>query len=64
MTDKQVRSGQAISAVARVLGIPKVSLSNWVRLAKQGDLGGSAGEAKARRRIDIPQRPRKPVLQR
>lgn len=35
---RQVRNGQAISVVARVLGIPKASLSNWVRQAAKGEL--------------------------
>ena len=30
---RQVKAGQAIAVVAKVLGIPKASLSNWVRLA-------------------------------
>src|SRR5574337_129235 len=30
---RQVRAGQAIAVVAKVLGIPKASLGNWVRLA-------------------------------
>src|SRR3990167_7339409 len=37
---RQVRSGQAIAVVAKVLGIPKASLSNWVRLSAKGELGG------------------------
>ena len=28
---RQVRAGQAIAVVAKVLGIPKASLGNWVR---------------------------------
>lgn len=36
---RQVKSGQAISVVARVLNIPKASLSNWVRQDRSGDLG-------------------------
>jgi len=30
---RQVRAGQAIAVVAKVLGIPKASLGNWVRLS-------------------------------
>ncbi len=41
---RQVRSGQAIAVVAKVLGIPKASLGNWVRLAAKGELDG-AGSA-------------------
>jgi transposase len=44
---RQVRTGQAISVVARVLGIPKASLSNWVRLAAKGELDGGSGDDKA-----------------
>ena len=36
---RQVKSGQAISVVARVLKIPKASLSNWVRQDRSGELG-------------------------
>jgi len=41
---RQVRAGQAQSVVAKVLGILKTSLGNWVRLAAKGALGG-AGSA-------------------
>lgn len=44
---RQVRTGQAVSVVAKVLGIPKASLGNWVRLAAKGELGGVAGDDKA-----------------
>ena len=33
---RQVRDGQAISMVVRVLGVPKASLDNWVRLTAKG----------------------------
>jgi len=36
---RQVKSGQAIAVVARVLNIPKASLSNWVRQDRSGTLG-------------------------
>ena len=38
-----VKGGQEASVTARVLGVPKQTLSNWVRLAERGDLQG-AGE--------------------
>jgi transposase-like protein len=38
-----VKSGQEASVTARVLGVPKQTLSNWVRLAEAGELMG-AGE--------------------
>jgi transposase len=38
-----VKTGQSVGMTAKVLGIPKVSLSNWVRSSEHGQLGG-AGE--------------------
>ena len=43
---RQVRSGQAMTVVAKVLGIPKASLGNWVRLASKCELGGAGGDDK------------------
>jgi len=36
---RQVKSGQAISIVSRVLNVPKASLGNWVRQDRDGELG-------------------------
>ena len=41
-----VKAGQEASVTARVLGMPKQTLSNWVRLAEKGALQG-AGERPA-----------------
>ena len=38
-----VKAGQEASVTARVLGLPKQTLGNWVRLADKGALQG-AGE--------------------
>ena len=38
-----VKGGQEASVTARILGVPKQTLSNWVRLAAKGELQG-AGE--------------------
>jgi transposase len=35
---RQVKAGQSVAVTARVLGIPKASLSNWVRLSAKGVL--------------------------
>ena len=35
---RQVKAGQSVSVVARVLGIPKASLGNWVRADERGTL--------------------------
>ena len=43
---RQVKAGEAIAVVAKVLGIPKASLGNWVRLAAKGELSGVAGDDK------------------
>jgi transposase-like protein len=39
-----VKAGQEASVTARVLGIPKATLGNWVRLADKGELQGGAGD--------------------
>ena len=36
-----VKGGQAASVTAKILGIPKASLENWVRLSAKGGLKGS-----------------------
>ena len=36
-----VNGGQEASVTARILGVPKQSLSNWVRLAQKGELQGA-----------------------
>ena len=38
---RQVNAGQTIATVAKVLGIPKASLSNWVRQGAKGELSGA-----------------------
>lgn len=43
---RQVRAGQAQSVVAKVLGIPKASLGNWVRLAARGELEVGVADTK------------------
>ena len=40
---RQVLAGQSAAAVARSLGIPKASLSNWVRQDARGELGAGRG---------------------
>ena len=40
---RQVRSGQPIAVVAKVLGIPKASLGNWVRPSVKGKLDSAGG---------------------
>jgi len=39
---RQVKAGRAASVVAKTLGMPKASLTNWVRAAAKGQLGLTA----------------------
>jgi transposase len=36
-----VKAGQSVGVMAKVLGIPKASLSNWVRASERGQLSGA-----------------------
>ena len=36
-----VKAGPEVSVTARVLGVPKATLGNWVRLAEKGELQGA-----------------------
>jgi transposase len=36
-----VRAGQSVSDVAKILGVPKGSLENWIRWDNKGVLAGS-----------------------
>jgi transposase len=36
-----VKGGKAVSVTAKILGIPKASLDNWVRLSARGELKGA-----------------------
>jgi transposase len=44
---RQVKAGQSISVTAKVLGIPKASLSNWVRQSAKGVLSGAGDKPAA-----------------
>ena len=39
-----VKGGQACSVTAKILGIPKASLENWVRLNARGQLKGASSD--------------------
>ena len=36
-----VKGGQSAAVTAKILGIPKASVSNWVRLSESGQLNGA-----------------------
>ena len=38
---RRVKGGPAVSVAAKVLGIPKASLDNWVKLSDKGQLKGA-----------------------
>ena len=40
-----VKGGQAASVTAKILGIPKASLENWVRLSAKGGLKGAGDKS-------------------
>lgn len=40
---RQVKAGRAAAVVAKTLGMPKASLTNWVRADARGQLGRTAG---------------------
>jgi len=44
---RQVKAGRSVGEVARVLGMPKASLSNWVRQSSKLGLTEGAGTVKA-----------------
>ena len=41
---RQVKAGQSVATVSKVLGIPKASLSNWMRLSAKGVVLSGAGD--------------------
>jgi transposase-like protein len=48
-----VKGGQAVSVTAKVLGIPKASLDNWVKLSAKGQLKGAGDKPVTRVRHQI-----------
>ncbi len=36
-----VKAGQSVAVTAKILGIPKASLDNWVKLSAKGELKGA-----------------------
>jgi transposase-like protein len=48
-----VKAGQEASVTARVLGVPKQSLSNWVRLADRGALQGAGDKPVSAEQMEL-----------
>ena len=52
---RQVKAGRSAAEVARTLGVPKASLSNWVRADAQGRTAISAAGGKAAAQVVTPE---------
>ena len=48
-----VKAGQEASVTARVLGIPKATLGNWVRLAENGELQGAGDRPVSAEQMEV-----------
>lgn len=48
-----IQGGQACSVTAKVLGIPKQTLENWVRLAAKGKLTGAGAKPVSAEQMEL-----------
>lgn len=48
-----VKTGQAIGVTAKILGIPKATLGNWVRLSTEGTLAGSGAKPVSAEQMEL-----------
>ena len=48
-----VKAGQEASVTARVLGVPKATLSNWVRLAARDELQGAGDKPVSAEQMEL-----------
>ena len=48
-----VKCGQAVSVTAKVLGIPKASLDNWVKLSAKGQLKGAGDKPVSAEQMEL-----------
>jgi len=48
-----VKGGQAVSVTAKVLGIPKASLDNWVKLSAKGQLKGAGDKPVSEEQMEL-----------
>jgi transposase len=48
-----VRGGQAAAVTARVLGMPKQSLENWLRLDEKGQLKGAGDKPVSAEQMEL-----------
>jgi transposase len=50
---RMIKGGQEASVTARVLGVPKQTLSNWVRLAGKGELQGAGDKPVSAEQMEL-----------
>lgn len=48
-----VKAGQEASVTARVLGLPKATLGNWIRTADKGELKGAGDRPVSAEQIEL-----------
>jgi transposase-like protein len=48
-----VKAGQEASVTARVLGMPKATLSNWVRASEKGELQGAGDKPVSAEQMEL-----------
>ena len=48
-----VKGGQAVSVTAKILGIPKASLDNWVKLSAKGQLKGAGDKPVSAEQMEL-----------
>ena len=48
-----VKGGQAVSVTAKILGIPKASLDNWVKLSAKGLLKGAGDKPVSAEQMEL-----------
>ena len=48
-----VKGGQTVSVTAKVLGIPKASLDNWVKLSAKGQLKGAGDKPVSAEQMEL-----------
>jgi len=48
-----VKAGQANAVTAKILGIPKATLGNWVRLSAEGKLAGAGAKPVSAEQMEL-----------
>jgi transposase len=48
-----VKNGQSMAAVAKILGIAEQTLHNWIRLDREGQLGGTGAKPGSPEQMEI-----------